>query len=319
MADDLAYPSDPAEAGRELFVRWLGAHYARSTSLASFESNDGLGTAEITVGRRHSLSVAVLDTLSASATLPYEAGRAALERRLDDAGQHVAVWAPRGVQLPAEEPGLSAFAVALDEATELEDGRLEVRRPCTLHLRRTSNTGSVVTVLGGLAGHWAQFTNKVPGSFQLNSAELFRLPASEDERLDLANRIVNAAAQPEVDDGMRIPATDVWTANRLEGGRSFVLGTPAVESDETSADLRRDMRRLLKAAEPVARATTDARALVVLGASTYANDEKLSWVLRGMDPRLYSGFDIITVVTDGLVKVVLMPPRGSLPWDAPLG
>jgi hypothetical protein len=318
MAVDRAYPSDPADAGRDLFVGWLGAFYARSTSIASFESADGLGTGEIVVGRKHSLSVAVLDTLSNSTTLPFEAARAAIERRLDDAGQRVAVWAPRGAPLPAEEPALSAFMIALEEAAPLEDARLEVRRPCTLYLRRTSNTGSVVTVLGGLAGHWAQFTNKVPGSFQLNSADLFRLPASEDERLELANRIVNAAAQPEVDEGMQIAATDTWTANRLESARSYVLGTPAVESDETSAELRREMRRLLKAAEPVARSNGDARALVVLGASTYADDEKLSWVLRGMDPRLYSGFDIITVVTDGLVKVVLAPPRGTLPWDAPL-
>jgi hypothetical protein len=319
MANDRAYPSDPAEAGRELFVRWLGAHYARSTSLTSFSLEEGLGTGEVAVGRRFTLSLAVLDTFSGDTTLPYEAARAALEQRLDQAGRSVVVWAPRGAKLPAEEPALSAFTVALEEATALEDGRLEVRQPCTLYLRRTSNTGSVVTVLGGLAGHWAQFTNKVPGSFQLNSAELLRLPASEDERLELANRIVNAAAQPEIDEGMNIAATDVWTANALEAGRSYVLGTPAVESDETSAQLRRNLRRLLKAAEPIARSNADARALVVLGASTYADDEKLSWALRGMDPRLYSGFDIITVVTDGLVKVVLLPPPRSLPWDAPLG
>ena len=62
----------------------------------------------------------------------------------------------------------------------------------------------------------------------------------------------------------------------------------------------------------------DSKALVVLGTATYAEEEKLSWALRGMDPTLYSGYDIIAIVADGVVKTLLQPGRGSLPWDAPL-
>jgi hypothetical protein len=301
-----------------MFLRWAGAHYARSFSLQSFTSEGGLGTASFTVGRRWTLDCAIADAFGPGAEVRYEAARAALERRLDAAGQSVAVWVPRGAPIPADEPALSEFIVALEQAKALDDGRLEVRRPVTIYLRRTAPTGSVVTALGGLAAHWAQFTNKVPGSYQLNSSELFRLPHGEDDRLELFNRIVQAAAQPDVDDGLDVHAEDAWTATSLHEGRSYVVGSPLPENDETSAALRRELRRLLKSAEPVARGDADARALVLIGASTYADEEKLSWVLRGMDPRLYSGFDIITVITDGLVKVVLEPPRNSLPWDAPL-
>ncbi len=316
---DRTYPSDPAALARELFARWAGAHYARSFAQDTGELIDGVTRGAFTVGRRWQLAYAVIDTISPAAEMRYEAARAALEQRLDQSGHSVAVWVPREAPIPAEEPALSEFTIAVEQAQPIEDGRLEVRRPVTLHLRRTSTSGSVVTALGGLQPHWAQFTNKVPGSFQLNSRDLYRLPNSEDDRLELANRIVQAAAQPDVDEGVQLTAEDVWTANDLGEGRSYVIGSAAHDDDESSAAVRRNTRRMLKAAEPVVRADADARALIVIGASTYADEEKLSWVLRGMDPRLYSGFDIITVITDGLVKVVLEPPRQTLPWDAPLG
>ncbi len=315
---EYSYPADPAEAGLRLFLAWFGPHYARSTSVARAESNGSILTGELTVGRKWTMAVTVVNTLAPDATVHWEAARAALERRLDAEGRPIALWAPRGAVLPAQEPALSQFMLALSEASPLEDGRLEVRHPVTIHLRRVGTTGSVVTVLGGLAGHWAQFTNRVPGSFQLNSSELLRLPASESERTELADRIVMAAAQPDIDEGARIRTEDVWTANELGSGQSCVLGTPIPENEEWSSSLRRNLRRLLKEATPHLGTPADARALVLLGASTYAEEEKLSWAIRGMDPSLYAAYDILAVATDGVVKTILQPQRQTLPWDAPL-
>lgn len=315
---DFSYPADVAEAGLRFFLGWFGPHYARSTTVSSATSDGALLSAEVTVGRKWGLSVSVLNTVAADATVEWEASRAAIERRLDLEGRSIALWAPRGAALPALEPGLSQLLLSLEEAAPLEDGRLELRRPVTLHLRRVGSTGSVVTVLGGLAAHWAQFTNRVPGTFQLNSGELLRLPASTEEREELAERIVLAAGQPEADESQAIRAFDAWTANDLGAGQSCVIGTPAAEHEEWSASLRRNLRRLLKEAEPNLRQPADARALVVLGAATYADEEKLSWALRGMDPTLYAGYDILAVVADGVLKTILQPQRQTLPWDAPL-
>ena len=116
-----------------------------------------------------------------------------------------------------------------------------------------------------------------------------------------------------------MPAVDAWSANDLGAGQSCVLGTPAPENEEWSASLRRNLRRLLKEAEPHLRTPSDARALVVLGASTYADEEKLSLALRGMDPTLYAAYDILAVIADGVLKTILQPQRQTLPWDAPLG
>ena len=318
MTEERTYPADPAEAGLRFFLGWFGPHYARSATVVRAQSNGSVLSAEVSVGRKWNLAVTVLNTLAPDATLEWEAARAAIERRLDLEGRSLALWAPRGASLPAAEPGLSQIVLSLNSANRLEDGRLEVRRPVSLYLRRVGTTGSVLTILGGLAAHWAQFTNRVPGTFQLNSMELLRLPASQEERDALADRIVLAAGQPEIDDTAVLPAEDVWTANDLGAGQSCVLGTPAPENEEWSSSLRRNMRRLLKEAEPNLRDPADARALLVLGASTYAEEEKLSWALRGMDPTLYAGYDILAVVADGTLKTILQPQRQTLPWDAPL-
>ncbi len=314
-----SYPADPAEAALRLFLGWFGPHYARSVAVNSATSDGAILTCDVSVGRRWSLAVTVLNTLAPDANLEWEAARAAVEQRLDTEGRPVALWVPRGARLPAGEPALSELVLSLAEARSVDDGRLELRRPVKLYFRRVDTTGSVVTAVGGLAAHWAQFTNRVPGSFQLNSAELFRLPASKEERDELAERIVLEAQQPDIDDTHVIPAEDCWTASDLGSGQACVLGTPAPENDEWSSSLRRNLRRLLKEASPGLSRPADARALVVLGAATYAEEEKLSWALRGMDPTLYAGYDILAVIADGALKPILQPHRQTLPWDAPLG
>src|SRR5262249_38541092 len=136
----------------------------------------------------------------------------------------------------------------------------------------------------------------------------------------LAERVVMAAGQPDVDEGLVVGAEDAWTANDAPSDPgSCVIGSPALENDDHSAQLRRHLRQLLRGAAG-SRPTEGraARALVGLGAATYASEEKLSWALKGMDPTLYAGNDIIAVIADGLVKVLIEPPRGTLPWDAPL-
>ena len=314
----VTYPADPAEAGLRLFLSWFGGHYARSVTVSEATSDGSVLAGKVTVGRKWTLAVTVLNTLAADADMRWEAARAAIELRLDAGGRAIALWAPRGAVLPAQEPGLSQLALAIEEAAALEDGRMEVRRPVSIYLRRVGTTGSVVTALGGLAAHWAQFTNRVPGSFQLNSQEVLRLPASQDERDQLTEAIVLASQQPDVDETRTIPGVDAWTANDLGSGQSCVLGTPQPENDEWSASLRRNLRKLLKQADEQRSKDADARALVVLGASTYADEEKLSWALRGMDPTLYAGHEILAVVADGVVKTLMQPNRQTLPWDAPL-
>ena len=316
---DRVYPSDPGEAALLLFLDWFGHRYARSARVTERSpEGEALRSARVQVGRRWEIACTLVNSVHADADLPFEAARAAVEQRLDLEGLPYALWLPRGAGLPAGEPGLSQLALAAGEALPVDGDRLEVRTAVRLHLRRTSMDGSVVTVLGGLAPLWAQFTNRVAGSFQLNARELHRLPEDEEERTALIERVVLAAGQPDVDDSVVIPADDVWTANRLPGDRAYVIGSPVAEGDEASAALRRSLRKLLREAQGLPAAPADARTLVILAAATELAGEKVSLTLRGMDPTLYSGYDLIAVVADGQVRVVLEPRAGALPWDAPL-
>tara|TARA_Y100000588_G_scaffold381478_1_gene467214 strand:+ start:560 stop:1522 length:963 start_codon:yes stop_codon:yes gene_type:complete len=313
------YPSDLSEAALLVFLDWFGRRYARSTQVKeSFLEGEALGSARINVGRHWELVCTLVNSVHGDADLPFEAARASVEQRLDLEGLSYAMWIPPGAELPVGEPGLSELALVAREARPVDGDRLELRRPVNLYLRRTSLDGSVVTVLGGLSPLWAQFTNRVAGSFQLNAQDLFRLPEGEDERTELIERIVLAAGQPDVDDSCVISADDVWSANKLSGDRSFVIGSPVAQGDEASAALRRTLRKLLREAQGVVRPSADARALVILAAATELSSEKVSLTLRGMDPTLYSGYDLIAVVADGQVRVVLDPQAGTLPWDAPL-
>jgi len=316
-----SYPSRPGEAGLLLFAGWVGARYARSVSDPELITvDDGLHAADLTLGRRWRLRVVLLDLAAAEAVPQLELQRAAVEQRLDARGEPIVLWVPRGAALPAEEPNLSELVAALDERQPVGDGREEARIPVRLYLRRTATSGSVVTVAGGLQDHWAQFTNRVPGTFQLNALELHRLSARPEWRAELVERIVHAAQQPEVDEGVAIDAFDCWTVTPLpRAQRSYVVSAPGPWDEETSAAQRRALRQLLRRARESERGDADARALLVFGVSTYGEEERLSWALRGVDPSLYASYDLVAVVTDGLVKLLLEPPRGTFPWDAPLG
>ena len=80
---DRTYPSDPSATALRLFLGWFGAHYARSVSVPRAESDGAVLHANVTVGRKWELAVGVVNTVAPDATVPFEAERAAVERRLD--------------------------------------------------------------------------------------------------------------------------------------------------------------------------------------------------------------------------------------------
>lgn len=317
MAGEHSYPAPLWEAALAHFTRWLGSRYARSVSVQNaVVRTDEFAIAELIVGRRWTLSTAILNLAASEANYRSELARAALERRLDEADITRIVWVPRAAPLPYDEPDLSAFVVAVEGATPVGDGRLEARFPVQLALRRIDTSGSVVTIVGGLSESWAQFTNRVPGSYHLDARALHRLSADPQVREEVVERIVLASQQPEVDEGVSITALDCWTVTPSERPRSYVVASPEEPSDELSARQRRTLRRLLADAKDLPGAS-DARALALLTVSTYAEGERVSWALRGIDPALYAGFDIVIVIADGVAKPALEPPRATLPWDAP--
>ena len=70
--NDHSYPADVAEAGLRLFLGWFGPHYARSVAVVRAESDGSLLGAEVSVGRKWTLAVSVLNTAASDATVEWD-------------------------------------------------------------------------------------------------------------------------------------------------------------------------------------------------------------------------------------------------------
>ena len=93
-----------------------------------------------------------------------------------------------------------------------------------------------------------------------------------------------------------------------------IVGVPPAVAAEGGIAVRRNLRRILADAGPLREAKGGARALVVLGYYARIEQEGATVAMRGFEPALYSGIDFVCLVADGVVKPLIQPPEGLLPW-----
>jgi hypothetical protein len=304
-----------------LYLRWLGARFGRSFKLTeSAEADAGLD-AQVSVGRRYPLRLAIRSLTEVLKTDEWEQTRGLLESSLAPTlSRPAAIWVPYGAALPSEPQDVNNFAEAVRLALARGAERGEIHIPVTIYLRKTADEGSVMTALGGFAAHWAQFTGRVAGSFQLNSDEVHRLPVDEAWRSATAEAIIAETEGRELGNWRAIPCVDAWSYNALDEGTTNIVGGP-YRPDEAGAGLRKNLRQLLKdaAAFAAGRGDGETSALLIVAPSVYADEERVTWAMRGFDPALYREFDFVSVMTDAQVKPVFEPGRGTLPWDQSVG
>jgi hypothetical protein len=102
---------------------------------------------------------------------------------------------------------------------------------------------------------------------------------------------------------------------RLSGDAGVtIVGVPPAVAAEGAISVRRNFRRILAGAGPLREAKGRARALVVLGYYARIEQEGATVAMRGFEPALYSGIDFVCLVADGVVKPLIQPPDGLLPW-----
>jgi len=224
----------------------------------------------------------------------------------------IAIWLPAGADLPAGEPTTSEFIEHLRE-TAVKLGpheRTFVPLPINLFLRKSSDGGSVVSTTGGLNPHWARFTERVRGTFDLDSTRLHRLPESEEHLESLIETIVERSGRVEVGRIAEIETVDAWTVQRLEESEGVtIVGVPPLEAQDMGLAVRRNLRRILADVTHELRgADAGLKALVLLGYYPRIEVEGASIAMRGFSPALYSGLDFVCLVADGLVKPLIQPP-----------
>jgi len=293
----------------ELFLRWLDETHRRT-----FEVTEGWASSALAVADSHRLAIEVRPILVPSDDTEWVAARDRLEDRIAAAiPAPVAVWVPAGAELPAGEPASEFVEHARQAATEFAPlERSYARLPVTLFLRKTADSGSVVSATGGLNPHWARFTGRVNGTFDLDSTRLHRLPAGEEHLDALIETVVERSSKLEAGKWAEIETIDAWTVQRLGGeGESTIIAVPTSDAQDMGLTVRRNLRRILGEAVPMLRASgSELTALVLVGYYAHLEDEGATIALRGFSPALYGGMDFLVLVTDGLVKPLIQaPPR----------
>ena len=292
----------------ELFLRWWNETHARSFRIAE-QSASGA----VAVENSDRLAIEVRPLLGATEQHEWNEAREQLENRIAAAvSVPLALWVPAGAELPAGEPATSEFIGHVREATIAlgPHERSCLPLPITLFMRKNSDSGGVVSATGGLNPHWARFTERVLGTYDLDSTRLHRLPESQEHLEALIDTIVERASSLETGRIAEIETCDAWTVQRLgEGAGISIVGVPTSETHDMGLTVRRNLRRIFGEAAPELReAEVDLKALVLLGYYARMDEEGASIAMRGFSPSLYSGLDFVCLVADGLVKPLIQTP-----------
>lgn len=289
------------EVAFELFLAWLNEAYGRRFRLDA-------GGAALDGDTR--LAIEVRPLLGPPPDDGWLQQRDRLQELLADGlPAAIALWIPLGAPLPSGEPVTSEFISRVREsAVKLGPReRAYVPLPATLLLRKTADTGGVVSVSGALNPFWARFTDRVRGTYDLDSTRMHRLPESEEHLEQLIDEIAAATAQLETGHVVQIDTIDAWTVQRLSGKSGVtIVGVPPSLAEDAGLAVRRNFRRLLAEAGPALQEQpADMRALLTLGHYARIEHEGATVAMRGYDPALYAGLDFVCLVTDGLVKPLI--------------
>lgn len=301
-----------SDAALDLFLHWLRERHGRGFAVKDRDGVVIAGDGEFTLA-------ASVGSLVPFEDERWEAARERLEAQIADGlPARIALWAPAGAALPSEEPAASEFAEAVRQAAVKlgPQERGHVSLPIRIGLRKNDSTGGVVSATGGLNAHWAAFTGRVQGTFDLNSTALHRLPESSEHLEKLIEQIVAVTGKMGDGEVREIETIDAWTVQRLSGDSGCtIFGLPRAEAEDIGLAVRRNFRRLLGAAAPALReAAADLRALLVIGYYPRIEMEGATTAMRGYDPASYSGLDFVCLVADGVVKPLIQAPENLLPW-----
>lgn len=308
----------PEDVCLELFLGWLAQAHSRRFSVDQRDYLDPAGLSALASDGRHRLCVELRTLLGPPEDEVWEARRQQLETSIAvDLPGAYALWLPPGADLPGEPRQAMDFVQRVRAAAlKLSPGqRSYVPLPVTLYLRKVRSEGALMSVAGVLDTYWARLSERVRGSYDLDSSALHRLPEEEEHRRQLLDRICAEADKiQEVGQWIDIETIDAWTLQRLKEGLGVtIIGVPPQASVDMGLAIRRNLRRiLLEAGQKLSARECDLRAIILLGPYPYIDQEGATTALRGYDPATYSNLDFVCLASDGRVKALVESPL--LPW-----
>lgn len=242
-----------------------------------------------------------------------------VEADIEQPDQGYVLWVPPGARIPTDEPHLSEFRLLISAGLKgLAVGeRRELRVPTRLRLAKIDDSGSYVSVSGGMSQLWTNLSEGVEGVFHLDSSGIRRLPEEPAEVDILVSRVRDRSAALDVEELSEIDVHDYWLVSRLPDDEPAGLTISSSPPDFDPADgsitrrlLRRHVRRARDQRED---AECDLAVLLLLTSVAHIEDENVTIAVRGMNPDTYRALDMIVLVGDGQVREILQPR--SLPWE----
>jgi len=193
----------------------------------------------------------------------------------------------------------------------------EVLFPVNVRLGKVRAEGGYASVVGGMSRWWTRITEKVDGTFHVDSSAVHRLTIDGESRERLWDSIGQLSHSIEVGQSVDFEVQDAWTLQRLpesESGAGFAIvgAPPTVDPTEGILVRRMARRRLIAANEALDALDVDLRAVGLIGIYEYAELEGAGATVKGLDPKLFSRLEIVSVLVDGEMRATFLPR--SLPW-----
>lgn len=287
---------------------------------AKLELSDAVGDAFLATDGDHRAGVYVAPLWDSEGAGPWEERLDAMAARLSEGvdGPFL-LWVPPGADIPAEEADASGFAErVLAGAAGLAPGeRTEVTFPVTVKMGKTREEGGYASVAGGLSRWWTRITEKVSGTYQIDSRGVHRLTSDGAAREELWDTIGRISLSIGLGQAGEFEVEDAWTLQRLpeteeRSGFALAGAPPSVDPTEGILVRRTARKRLLAANEALAELDVELRAAGLIGIYEYAELETAGATVKALDPSFFSQLQVVSVIADGDVRPTFLP--AALPW-----
>ncbi|MEX1255583.1 MAG: hypothetical protein WEE64_14690 [Dehalococcoidia bacterium] len=309
-------PSDRlARYSARLLVEWLNGRFESQLSLTEAPEGETIAT-----DGAHRAGVYVAPLWEENAA--WEELLRSMEERLSAGNVRgpFLLWVPPGAQVPVEEPDASDFVQRVQvAAAPLPPGaRTEVRFPVTVKLAKMRVEGGYASVIGGMSRWWTRITEKVNGTFHVDSTAVHRLTLDGEGRERLWENIGALSHGLDVGQAADFEVEEAWTLQRLpasetESGFAIAGAPPGADATEGIVVRRMARKRLAAANEALDALEVDLRAVGLIGVYEYAELEGASSTVKALDPSLFSRLQVVSILADGDVRPTFLPR--ALPWQ----
>ena len=298
-----------------LLIDWFSGKTGRDYALASCDGGEPpVYRAQSSEG---TLAIAIAKLYEPESDAAAEDARQFMQERLSAGlvrGPH-ALWVPPKASVPADEPEASDFSQRVQQAAApLQPGqRGEIELPAAVQMAKMRDEGGYASVIGGLSRWWTLITERVNGTFHVNSSKLRRAPQSAALREKLFDHIGELSKGLSTGDAIEFDSFEAWTVQRMPreplGETGFAIAQAPPKIDPADGTLmRRIVRKRLKDANAALDGIeADVKGVGLIAIYEYAEHENVGSFVKSLSPALFSGMGLVAAIVDGEVRPIFMP------------